>query len=131
MGDPQVTAVILRGQKMRSHQGMFDEFAAALQFPYYFGENWNALNDCLRDLEWLRKGPVALFVMDAVHVLAQADAADFGGLVGLLGDVAEEWSHDTDFSAARPFHTILHASSDEAPALARRLSALETIVPEL
>lgn len=34
----------VRGRKMRSRQGLFDEFAAALQFPLYFGENADAFD---------------------------------------------------------------------------------------
>ncbi|GAB2718807.1 barstar family protein [Nocardia thraciensis] len=40
----------LRGAKMRTTAGVFDEFAAAFQFPYYFGENKDAFDECLRDL---------------------------------------------------------------------------------
>ncbi|MFD7158495.1 barstar family protein [Kribbella sp. NPDC059898] len=29
--------------------GLFDEFAATLQFPYCFGENWDGLGDCVSD----------------------------------------------------------------------------------
>jgi hypothetical protein len=43
----------LRGVKMQTVQQLFDEFAAALQFPWYFGENWAAFDECLTDLAWL------------------------------------------------------------------------------
>ncbi|NKY86496.1 barstar family protein [Nocardia veterana] len=41
----------LRGAKMRTTAGVFDEFAAAFQFPYYFGNNRDAFDECLRDLD--------------------------------------------------------------------------------
>ena len=41
------SARILRGWKMRTVTKMFDEFGAAMQFPYYFGENWPAFDECL------------------------------------------------------------------------------------
>lgn len=41
----------LRGKKMRTVAALYDEFAAALQFGYYFGENKDAFDDCLRDLD--------------------------------------------------------------------------------
>lgn len=41
----------LRGAKMRTVAQLFDEFAAAFQFPYYFGANKDAFDECLRDLD--------------------------------------------------------------------------------
>ncbi|MEV0332928.1 barstar family protein [Nocardia sp. NPDC050717] len=41
----------LRGAKMRDIAALFDEFAAAFQFPYYFGANKDAFDECLRDLD--------------------------------------------------------------------------------
>ena len=32
----------VRGWKMRDRLGVFDQFGALLQFPRYFGQNWNA-----------------------------------------------------------------------------------------
>lgn len=44
-----LTVRTVRGAKMRTDGQLFDEFAAALQFPYYFGENWAAFTECLAE----------------------------------------------------------------------------------
>lgn len=35
---------------------ILDAFAAGLEFPGWVGRNWDALQDALRDLSWLRSG---------------------------------------------------------------------------
>ena len=39
----------LRGTACTSNASLFQELAAVLQFPLYFGHNWAALHDCLYD----------------------------------------------------------------------------------
>jgi hypothetical protein len=41
----------VRGRKMTTTAQLYDEFAAALQFPPYFGENWAAFDECLSDMD--------------------------------------------------------------------------------
>ena len=50
LAHPDTFVRLLRGRKCSESNALFNECAAALQFPYYFGENWAALNDCLYDL---------------------------------------------------------------------------------
>lgn len=47
----------IRGHKCRTIDGMIDEFSSALQFPWYFGENWPAFDECICDLDWLSLSP--------------------------------------------------------------------------
>jgi hypothetical protein len=85
-----VVARVLRGHKMRSPAALFDEVAAALQFPPYFGVNWDALDECLADLNWLPPGNLLIAITAAHEVLDRAPPADRQLFWGLLEGVAGE-----------------------------------------
>ncbi len=44
---------LVDGAAMHDRASMFDEFAAGCEFPKWFGGNWDAFTDCLRDLSWI------------------------------------------------------------------------------
>jgi hypothetical protein len=46
--------------RIRGKEVLFEELAKCLRFPDYFGANWDALEECIRDLSWLPEGPVIL-----------------------------------------------------------------------
>jgi len=46
--------------------------AAALQFPYYFGENWDADARLLADLAWLNADAMVICIADARSTSRQA-----------------------------------------------------------
>ena len=83
----------LRGSRMRTVPALFDEFAAAWQFPYYFGGNKDAFDECLRDLdEWV--GPAAGYVVvlrDAAELLADVPA-ERAWFDAAMADAAAYWS---------------------------------------
>ena len=41
----------------RGKQKLLGALASRLRFPRYFGNNWDALEECLRDLSWLGEVP--------------------------------------------------------------------------
>jgi hypothetical protein len=45
--------------------GVFDAVARTFEFPDYFGRNFDALCDCLRDMEWLQGSAYVLILADA------------------------------------------------------------------
>jgi RNAse (barnase) inhibitor barstar len=88
------------------------ELADALQFPEYFGHNWDALEECLADLEWLpAKGYVLLFT-EAECILA-GNEDDFATFLEVLNDAGEAWASrqaGPEPHRAKPFHTLLAVS---------------------
>lgn len=108
----------LRGQKMRTEPLLFDECAAALQFPYHFGENWDALNDSLNDLEWLHAGAYVLLIVNSVQLLEHAPVERRNLFLQTLESAGREWSTPAtgEFArGARPFHVLLQGTQTEEP----------------
>jgi RNAse (barnase) inhibitor barstar len=54
------TMRIVDGAVMIDRATMFEEFAAACDFPDWFGANWDAFADCLKDLSWLPDRPTVV-----------------------------------------------------------------------
>ena len=52
----------IRGARCRSVNDFFKEYSAAFQFPAYFGENWNAWDECACDLDWLMFSSIAIVI---------------------------------------------------------------------
>jgi hypothetical protein len=73
-----------------------EAIAAGLDFPEWFGGNWDALEDCLSDLSW-RQGKGHVLVLSNT---AAGDAA--GILVDVLRSSAEQWAE-----RGEPFFAVL------------------------
>ena len=52
--------------KARGKEKLLSVLAAKLRFPGYFGHNWDALEECLRDLSWLGDQPRVVIVHEAL-----------------------------------------------------------------
>jgi RNAse (barnase) inhibitor barstar len=113
---------VLRGRKMRTEANLYDEFGAALQFPDYFGENWDALNECITDLSWVPAQRYVLVLVDAVAVLADTPPRSLEVLTRILEHAGEEWARPISVGEAWdrpavPFHVVLQATAEERAAM--------------
>ncbi|MFD3706331.1 barstar family protein [Nocardia sp. NPDC058658] len=83
----------LRGAKMRTVAELFDEFAAAFQFPYYFGANKDAFDECLRDLDdFVGDAPGYVAVVRTAADLLAADPTERAWFDEAMRDCAAYWT---------------------------------------
>jgi len=110
----------VRGHKATIEAAFFDEAAAAWQFPYYFGENWDAFEECLADLEWLPADAYFFCVIQGIHLLEKEPEPQRRQFFSVLGQVTSEWGKATP---SRPFHVLLQCTEKEQASLENRLRA--------
>jgi RNAse (barnase) inhibitor barstar len=80
----------LEGQDIRGKDQFLKEIALALSFPEYFGNNWDALADCLTDMSWHEtSGFVILY--DHFDSLAEQSPGDFEMALDIFKESAEFW----------------------------------------
>ena len=104
---------LLRGKRMTNFSNLYQEIAAALQFPYYFGNNWNALIECIQDLLWINKNYFVLGIDTADLILSEETKDDYYAFIDLLDKTASFFSSPYEENKpwgrkAKPFHVLLN-----------------------
>lgn len=72
--------------RIDAREHVLESIAKALEFPAWFGRNWDALEDCLGDLSW-RQGRAHVLLFDAYP-----GGDDFGVLLDVLRTTAQYWT---------------------------------------
>ena len=106
---------IIKGLHCKTPATLLAEFARALDFPDYFGHNWDALEECLADLEWLPAKGYILLITDAAAVLSN-DETEYETFLEILCDAGEAWGSGQAGMGARratPFHVLFAVSERE------------------
>ena len=79
-----------------ARENLFDSLERALDFPDWFGRNWDALEDVLGDLSW-RKGDGHVLVFQSYPA-----GEELGILLDVLRSSAEYWA-----GRGKPFFAVL------------------------
>jgi hypothetical protein len=116
----QIAARVVGGRRATTKQAFLDETAAALQFPHYFGRNWDALTDCLTDLSWLRADAVVLCIADAGHLLEDASGRDVDALLEVMTQALRTVNDEGRGIGPKSLHLVLHTTPEERDLLQRR-----------
>jgi RNAse (barnase) inhibitor barstar len=77
------------------------QLSKAMRFPEWFGGNWDALADCLKDLSWLQaKGWVVIF--ERSKHFCGGHGHEFKEAMQVMAEAAEYWRGE-----GKPFWTLI------------------------
>lgn len=107
----KLSVVKLDLRKVRGKKGFLARLAKALHCPPYFGMNWDALSDCMRDLSWLNDNGWVVILFNGQDFAAK-NQDDFKIAIDVLQTAAEYWR-----SQAKPFWVFIHGDNDWDPGL--------------
>ncbi|KRP95987.1 hypothetical protein AOQ73_22680 [Bradyrhizobium pachyrhizi] len=80
-------------ENVTSKAALLATLAAQLEFPGYFGSNWDGFEECIRDLSWLPHGPVLVMHADVPLIGDLPNAMTY---VAILNDAARKMSGSKD-----------------------------------
>ena len=103
----QVSRIDLSGAPDK--EALMERIARALEFPRWFGGNWDALEDCLTDLSWSTKAGGHVLLLEGA---AKLPADECGILVDVLAAAAAWW-----IDRKRPFFAVFLDGSPALPEL--------------
>jgi RNAse (barnase) inhibitor barstar len=83
----------IEGKNIGRKEQLLNHLATAMGFPKEFGENWDALEDHLTDLEWVDADGYLLYY-DHIDPLLQEHPDQFETLVEILRDAVASWKED-------------------------------------
>ncbi|MGI8333354.1 barstar family protein [Actinomadura scrupuli] len=98
----------LAGQTVTDKEEFLEMSAEGLEFPDWFGHNWDALADCLTDLTWATSMAGYLIVYAGWQALAQEEPESFSTAIDILAEAVDLW-RDTE----TPMTVLLPATGDE------------------
>lgn len=99
----------LNATSVDSKAGFLRAAAGALEFPRYFGHNWDGFEECLRDL------PAAegyLLYISEPSLFARRQPREWATALSILADVADFWRKQ-----GKPFYVLLQRTRGAAPQL--------------
>ena len=90
----------IAGENIRTKADLMAAIAEAMNFPEYFGKNWDALDECLRDLNWISAKGYVLIIHHANQLWEHAAL--------LAGQLVESWlfCDESWLQQKVPFHLI-------------------------
>ena len=100
---------VLDGTDAATRSGFFQDIASSLHFPDYFGRNWDAVYDCLTDLNWLPAAGYVL-VLDGFDQFATNEPEQWDIGLKVLREACAFWQ-----PLSRQMLALLYGPRDLAP----------------
>jgi RNAse (barnase) inhibitor barstar len=94
------------GAQIVDSTSLFQQFATVMQFPEYFGNNWDALKDCLTELDGDEVDRY-IITIDQLDNFIGNDPSQWANFLDVCKSAIEYWQ-DTK----TPLYVLLHGNSD-------------------
>ncbi|WP_170026901.1 barstar family protein [Planctomonas sp. JC2975] len=79
------------GRKMQTKVQLMEEISQAFGFPSYFGRNWDALDEVLRDSSWRSDFRPVLFILQEPSAILKCESVhQFDVLLDVLSSAAKQ-----------------------------------------
>ncbi len=88
-----VFAIRLSGRQANFEALLIEELDHGFRFPDYFGENWNAVDECINDLSWLPATGYCFFLSTLGSVSAHS-ASVMKLLLTVVADASAQWAQN-------------------------------------
>ncbi|WP_394867308.1 barstar family protein [Paraclostridium bifermentans] len=83
--------VEIEGSNCKDKQRLMIEMDAKLNFPSYFSHNWDSLDECLNDLEWIDYGSLIIVLKDEESLLSN-ETYNLEYFYEIILDSLNEWN---------------------------------------
>lgn len=83
---------LINDNTIHDTNSFFKEFATTLNFPNYFGYNWDAFYDCITDLSWIKNQDRFLIVYKNPHKFMHHNPETWKIANTVLLDTIEFWN---------------------------------------
>lgn len=91
---PDGSFVVTIDSEINSKEELLKTISINLRLPDYFGINWDALDDCLRDLHWINENLVVIMHKVIPHIKED----ELKIYLRLLDEAVQEWEGDQQHS---------------------------------
>ena len=83
----------LDGNRCRTETRLHQEISEVLRFPEHYGKNFDAMYDCLTDLEWLGVDAVYLLIIHPALICSDEENHTEGLFQDVMRQVLEDYRH--------------------------------------
>lgn len=82
--------IVVIKEDIQNKRELFDLYSTQLNFPEYFGKNWDALYDCMIDLSWINEDIIIIIHND---IPLENNTFEKNKYIQLLIDVLSFWDN--------------------------------------
>ncbi len=90
-------------EKCKEKQSFLQQVGLAFKFPVYYGQNLDALDECINDLSWINERNFLLVFLNSSWFLANETEESRKGIYEILIDARKQWASVPNYKGEEHF----------------------------